>query len=151
MRRKQKVILNNNESEWSDVISGVAQGSVLGHIMFNIHVSDIPLIVNSPIVQFADDVKMFRTIVTVNDFLQLQQDINLFYEWSRKWQLKFNISKYYLLHLGKPREYIIDGTVIKACDVVKDLGVQIDNQLKFHTTVATKKANRLVAIIRKTF
>ena len=44
-------------------------------------------------------------------------------------------------------------TVIKACDIVKDLGVQIDNQLKFHnhTTVATKKANRLVAIIRKTF
>ena len=76
------------------------------------------LIVNSPIVQFADDVKMFRTIVTVNDFLQLQQDINLLYE---KWQLKFNISKCYLLHLGKPHEfgkYTIDGTVIKACDVV---------------------------------
>ena len=62
--------------------------------------------------------------------------------------VKFNISKCYLLHLGKPREYTIDGTVIKVCDVV---GVQIDNQLKFHTTVATKKANRLVAIIRKTF
>ena len=63
MRRKQKVVLNSNESEWSDVFSGVAQGSVLGLIMFNIYVSDIPLIVNSPIVQFADDVKMFRTIV----------------------------------------------------------------------------------------
>ena len=133
------------------------QGSVLGPILFNMYVSDMPLIVNSSIVQFADDVKMFRTIVTVNDFLQLQQDINLLYEWSRKWQLKFNIGKCYMLHLGKPHEfgeYTIDaGTVIKACDVVKDLGVQIDNQLKFHnhTTVATKKANRLVAIIRKTF
>ena len=150
------VVLNNNESEWSDVVSGVPQGSILGPILFNMYVSDMPLIVNSPIVQFADDVKMFRTIVTVNDFLQLQQDTNLLYEWSRKWQLKFNIGKCYLLHLGKPHEfgeYSIDGTVIKACDVVKDLGVQIDNQLKFHnhTTVATKKANHLVAIIRKTF
>ena len=154
--RKKKVVLNNNESEWSELVSGVPQGSVLGLILFNIYVSDVPLIVNSPMVQFADDVKMFRTIVTVNDFFQLQHDINLLYEWSRNWQLKFNISKCYLLHLGKPHEfgkYMIDGTVIKACDVVKDLGVQIDKQLKFHdhTTTVAKKANRIVAIIRKTF
>ena len=38
----------------------------------------MPLIVNSPIAQFTDNVKMFRTIVTVNDFLQLQHDINLY-------------------------------------------------------------------------
>jgi len=131
-------------------------GSVLGPILFNIYVSDMPLMVNSQIIQFADDVKIFRTIVTVNDFFQLQHDINLLYEWSKKWKLKFNISKCYLLHLGKPRgfgEYTIDGSVIKACDVVKDLGVLIDKQLKFHdhTTAVTKKASCIVAIIRKTF
>jgi len=110
--RKQKVALNNNESEWSEVVSGVPQGSVLGPFLFNIYVSDMPLIINSPIVQFADDAKMFRTIATVNDFFQLQHDINLLYEWSRKWQLNFNISKCYLLHLGKLHEfggYMIDG------------------------------------------
>jgi len=58
--------------------------------------------------------------------------------------------------LGKPHEfgeYTIDGTVINACDAVKDLGVQIDKQLKFHdhTTAVTKEANRIVAIIHKTF
>ena len=76
MGRKQKVVLNNHKSRWSDVVSGVPQGS-------SVYVSDMPLIVNSPTVQFADDVKMFRTIVTIGDFLQLQQDINLFYEWSK--------------------------------------------------------------------
>ena len=72
--KETKGCLNNDESEWSEVVSGVPQGSVLGPILFNMYVSDMLLIVNSPIVQFADDVKMFRTIVTVNDFLQLQQD-----------------------------------------------------------------------------
>ena len=60
MGRKQKVALNYHESEWLDVVSGVPQGSVLGPILFNIYVHDMPLIVNSHIVQFANDVKMFK-------------------------------------------------------------------------------------------
>ena len=66
--RKQKVVLNNHESEWSSVLSGVPQGSVLGPSLLNIYVSDMPSIVNSPIFQFADDVKMFTTIRSVEDF-----------------------------------------------------------------------------------
>ncbi|XP_065896041.1 uncharacterized protein B0403.1-like [Dysidea avara] len=102
---------------------------------------------------FADDVKMFRTIRTVDDFCQLQQDINLLFAWSKKWQLKFNISKCNWLHLGKLGEYVIDDTTITSCDVVRDLGIMIDNQLKFHnhTTTVSKKANRLLAVIHKTF
>ena len=99
---------------------------------------------------------MFRTIRTVDDFCQLQQDINLLFAWSMKWQLKFNISKCNWLQLGKPHrfgEYVIDGTTITSCDVVRDLGIMIENQLKFHdhTTTVSKKANRLLAVIHKTF
>ena len=114
------VVLNGHQSHWSDVISGVPQGSVLGPILFNIHVSDIPSVVNSSILQFADDVKMFRTIKSFNDFAQLQQDINSLVEWASKWQLKFNVSKYNWLQLGRQHgfsEYTIGGTVIASCNV----------------------------------
>ena len=99
--------------------------------------------------------QMFRTIKTIDDFHRLQQDIlNVLSEWTKKWQLKFNISKCNWLHLGQPHrfgEYTIDGTTITFCNVVKDLGVQLDSQLKFHdhTTTITKKANCLLAIIQK--
>ena len=83
MGRKQRVVLNNHESELSDVLSGVPQGSVLGPTLFNVYVSDMPLIVNSSIVQFADDVKMFRTINTIDEFYQLQRDINVLSEWAK--------------------------------------------------------------------
>ena len=69
----------------------------------------------------------------------------------------FNTSKCYLLHLGKPHEFgecTIDGTVIKACYVVKDLGYKSTNNWSSMTIpllLATKKANRIVAIIRKAF
>ena len=52
----------------------------------------MPSVVSSPILQFADNVKMFRTIKSFNDFVQLQQDINSLAEWASKWQLKFNVS-----------------------------------------------------------
>ena len=50
-------------------------------------------IVNNPILQFADNVKMFRTIRFVENFYQLQHDVNMLFAWFKKWQLKFNISK----------------------------------------------------------
>ena len=64
MGRKQKVVLNICPSNLSNVKSGVLQGSrsVLGPVIFNIYVSDMPHNVDSVLLQFADDVKMFRTI-----------------------------------------------------------------------------------------
>ena len=116
----------------------------------------MPSVVSSPILQFADNVKMFWTIKSFNDFVQLQQDINSLAEWASKWQLKFNVSKCNWLHLGRQHgfgEYTIGGTVIASCNVVRDLGIQIDSHLKFHehTTVVTKKAHRLLSIIHKVF
>jgi len=100
MGRKQKVVLNNCASEWSCVTSGVPQGSVLGLLLFNVYVCDMPSCVNSALLQFADDVKMFRVIRNQQDFQLLQHDIDNLVEWSRLWQLKFNIGKCNLLHLG---------------------------------------------------
>ena len=57
----------------------------------------MPIQTDSPVLQFADDLKMFRVIRNVQDFQQLQNDINKLVAWANKWQLKFNISKCYQL------------------------------------------------------
>ena len=43
-------------------------GSVLGPLLFNIYVNDIPSVVNSETLMFADDTKIFRKIQSQSDF-----------------------------------------------------------------------------------
>ena len=66
--RKQRVVINGETSTWCNVLSGVPQGSVLGPLLFNIYVNNTPIAVNSSVLQFADDLKMFRVIKGAQDF-----------------------------------------------------------------------------------
>jgi len=116
----------------------------------------MPIAVNSSILQFADDLKMFKVIKGTQDFQELQNDIDMLLVWADKWLLRFNVSKCYVLHLGPPHgygEYNMQGTKISSSDTIKDLGIHIDNNLKFHfhTASVILKANRTLAIIRKIF
>ena len=69
--RQQCVVLNNIQSSWSTVTSGVPQGSVLGPLLFTIFVNDIPHIVRSDVYLFADDIKLSQTIKSSDDIQTL--------------------------------------------------------------------------------
>ena len=100
--RKQHVSVNGNESDWSDVASGIPQGSVLGPILFIIYINDIVEQLKSGIYLFADDAKVFRIMKNACTNPQiLQQDIDKLCEWSAKWLLEFNQEKCKLMHIGK--------------------------------------------------
>ena len=63
-------------------LSGVPPGSVLGPLLFNIYVNDMPIQVSSSVLQFTDDLKMFHMIYNAQ---QLQNDINKLVNWANKW------------------------------------------------------------------
>ena len=46
-------------SDWSEVLSSVPQGSVLGPILFVLYINDINDSLNSKILKFADDTKLW--------------------------------------------------------------------------------------------
>ena len=63
--RKQRVALNGQVSEWKDILSGVPQGSVLGPILFVIYINDIDECVNGRILKFADDTKIYLSLIHI--------------------------------------------------------------------------------------
>ena len=90
--RQQRVNVNGSCSDWSNVISGVPQGSVLGPLLFIVYVNDLPEAVPSNIAIFADDTKLYRSIITPDDGSILQSDLDQLVEWGKAWQMNFNFS-----------------------------------------------------------
>ena len=99
----------------------MTKGSVLGPILFMMFVNDLPSVVSSPVYMFADDTKIFRVVRTSEDYSALQHDLDLLYEWSIRWQLKFNILKCKHMHLRPMHHYgpcYLDGTVTQLLTIV---------------------------------
>ena len=104
--------------EWSPVISGVPQGSILGLIMFLIYVNDIPTIVTSTAKLFAHDAKIYRQINKVEDSIALQSDLTTLDLWPDRWQVKFNPSKCEVMRIAHNKNksttrYQVSGTELR--------------------------------------
>ena len=59
--RKQRVVLNGQNSSWVNVESGVPQGSNLGPLLFLIYVNDLSENLVSNPKLFADDTSLFQS------------------------------------------------------------------------------------------
>ena len=74
--RQQRVVVNGVKSDWDPFVSGVPQGTVLGPLLFSLHINDITADIESEIRLFADDFVCYREINNIEDTLKLQRDID---------------------------------------------------------------------------
>lgn len=159
-QRNQKVIINGTSSKVASVTSGIPQGSVLGPVLFVMYINDMPAEVQNPIRLFADDTKIYTRSDNPESVVSLQEDLDKLQDWSNRWLLRFHPEKCKVLKLGNKKtnsEYKMRSNnkevILEESIYEKDLGVLIDNRLGFNEHVAhiTKKANRIVGIIRRSF
>ena len=122
--RTQRVSVHGELSEESLVQSGVPQGSVLGPLLFLVHISDIDKNVeHSHITSFADDTRVRKKIKHGGDTTDLQQDLTKILSWAQENNMALNGDKFELISYGanqelkESTEYQANGHVIQAKDL----------------------------------
>ena len=68
--------LNGHRSGWTEVRSGVLQGSILGLLLFTIFIDDIDEEIVCEISKFADDAKIASRVNTLNDIRSMQRTLD---------------------------------------------------------------------------
>ncbi|XP_054266911.1 uncharacterized protein LOC128989079 [Macrosteles quadrilineatus] len=76
-----------------DLVSGVPQGSHLGPLLFNLFENDIKSVISSKFLMFADDMKVFAGVQSLEDQLNLQHCLNNIADWCEANAMDLNITK----------------------------------------------------------
>lgn len=159
VNRQQSVAVSGVVSKPSIVTSGVPQGSVLGPLLFLLHISDINKLVKySTVSSFADDTRILKEVSTTADADLLKKDLSAIYLWAEQNNMSFNSSKFEHINYGKDQLNVHtysahDGSTIESKRQVLDLGVTLsrDGSFTLHITNITKKARKQAGWILRTF
>ena len=144
--RKQRVKVNDAYSSWKDIFYGVPQGSILGPLLFNIHLCDLFYFLEDlDIASYADD----TTIYTVSEKKEsviraLETSSSLLFGWFNNNFMKANSDKSHLImSCAEATTAMIDGLPIDSSKTEVLLGITIDHELKFddHVNHLCKKAS----------
>ena len=128
--RHQIIRYNGKSSNPASVGSGVPQGSTLSPLLFKIFIDDLlDRHFNGMISCYADDLKVYGI-----PGAHLQNDLDTILSWSKTNKLSINGKKCEVLHLGKTNlkyGYSINNNFLNAKSSIRDLGIQIDENLTF--------------------
>ena len=154
--RKQRVRVGNERSEWSDIIKGVPQGSILGPIFFNIFINDMFYsIKKAELINYADDntvTPIQPTQKLVVDLLQAESRVAI--AWFTLNQMLVNPEKFQAIFINCVENDIkieIDGIKLSSEDHVELLGVNLDSKLNFEIhiqQICFKAGNHLIVLKR---
>ena len=89
--RFQRVVLNGQSSNWSPVLAGVPQGSILGPLLFLVYINDLPDNLESLAKLCATDKSLFSTFY--NPLLSaefMNKDLIKISKWANQWKMSFN-------------------------------------------------------------
>ena len=134
--RVQQVVLDVQATEPVLVLSGVPQGSVLGPILFQISIYDLPDNIESSVHLFADDCVLYRNIHSLQDCLILQEVLDSIGLWEADCQMKFNVAKCHSMrmtphysHKEIIHDYTLHQQTLENVQSAKYLGITITENM----------------------
>lgn len=144
--RMQRVRLESTFSKYMSINQGVPQGSILGPLLFSIYTCDLGKSLRTcRSHQYADDLQLYCSFPPseINNAIRnINADLNAIVQVSNSHKLVLNGAKSKLLLFGMPESQIvnfsltIDGNILQPSSCEKNLGIFLDDQLKFEKHVS---------------
>ena len=136
--RKPRVKINSVYSIWKDISYGVPQRSILGLLLFNIHLCDLfYFLENTDIASYADNntpCSAQKNRETVTNTIETSSPV--IFDWFSDNVMKANSGKSHLLMSGTETTHAnVDGSMIKSSQKEILLGINLDSELKFEDHV----------------
>ena len=136
------------------VLSGVPQGTVLGHLLFLIMIIDIDkgISPSSKLVSFVDDIRVYSCINDIEKCDQLQIDLNSVYDWAHVHNMFLNAHKFnyvsfngYMTPCGFNVYTNPNMEIISPSRNVLDMGIYMsgDCTFNYHISIFSKKCANL--------
>ena len=147
-QRHQRVAVSASKSDWTPVVSGVPQGTVLGPVLFKIFINDIVDEVESEIRLFADDCVFYRLVANDQDCEQLQKDIDHLTSWAKKWHMRFEPSKCKIMRITRKTthkityQYTMEHTSLESVQHTKYRGVTKSDDLRWNHNRSCQQTTR---------
>lgn len=152
--RQQYVEYRDTRSNIFCPTSGVPQGSNLGPLLFLLFINDIVKPIRCEVLLFADDMKIFTKIESLEDCLLLQSDLSYITVWCQHNNLQLNIDKCKVMTYTKKQNtieynYTVNNVILQRCSVYSDLGIIFDCKLSFsdHIGNMISKAYKMYGFI----
>ena len=155
-RRKHGVKINDAESLFNILFSGVHQRYILGPILFN---SDLLFFINEvKIASFADDNTIYASKLDLNELLRLlEKESEAAIKWFSDKNMIVNPKKLQAIIINRQDKsnhnccLTINNAEIKAKELVTLLSIEIDNKLNSenHVSKICKKANNQLNAISR--
>ena len=153
--RNQSVKLAGTFTPWLPVNRGFPKGSILGPLLFNIFMNDLPRVINFTILStYADDTQISYAGDNVTDVEQaINSDLSKIDKWYEENEMRRNHDKYKAMIMGKTsRDPAFKyGTSIPPVEEVDLLGVTVDNKLKFESQIKKicRKGSQQIAVFKR--
>ena len=159
--RKQRVVLNGQVSQWTNIEVGVPQGSIRGPLLFFIYINDLSDDLSTNAKLFSGDTSLFSAVRDINtSAAHLNNDLRKISNWAFQWKMSFNpgpskqarevIFSRKHQKISHPSIYF-NNNPIESASSQKHLGMILDTKLNFqeHIKNILTKVNKTIGLLRK--
>ena len=163
--RDQYVQLGNFKSQYHNISCGIPQGSVMGPLLFNIVINDLPSATKKfDFIMYADDTTLVSTLKNFGRTCNIKEiecniniEISKVTTWLQRNKLQLNVSKSkFMMFLKHPKilpklNITANGNVVDQVSEFNFLGITIDENIAWnpHIHNTSIKIARVIGILRK--